>query len=208
MEKRRRTISKCRLCGFYQNPHKAIFSAAGRSQSLASSLSFFCAFQSQTSCSLNLLHHQGDKRADHQNARAAAISLKVKGERKQLIKLMHERLPLPVRRSAAPPLTRVTGKRHIVCQPKFGWQLWKRNGYICVYFYWPPGPNPVVTISTRVGPGSRLPPGPNPVVTISTRVGPGSRLLFRGTHFLDIFVCFFFSRHRLKLMRALDEEHK
>ena len=25
-----------------------------------------------------------------------------------------------------------------------------------VYFYWPPGPNPVVTISTRVGPGSRL----------------------------------------------------
>ena len=41
MEKRR-TISKCRLCGFYQNPHIAIFSAAGRSQSLAGSLSIFC----------------------------------------------------------------------------------------------------------------------------------------------------------------------
>ena len=27
---------------------------------------------------------------------------------------------------------------------------------VMVYFYWPPGPNPVVTISTRVGPGSRL----------------------------------------------------
>ena len=42
MEKRRSTISKCRLCGFYQIPHKAIFSAAGRSQSLAGRLSIFC----------------------------------------------------------------------------------------------------------------------------------------------------------------------
>ena len=157
MEKRRRTISKCRLCGFYQNPHIAIFSAAGRSQSLASSLSFFCAFQSQTSCSLNLLHHQGDKRADHQNARAAAISLKVKGERKQLINAWATSAPGPTFRCAATHAS--TGKRHVVCQPKFGWQLWKRNGYICVYFYWPPGPNPVVTISRRVGPGSRLAEG-------------------------------------------------
>ena len=45
---------------------------------------------------------------------------------------------------------------HVVSKPNFGSQLWRRNGYICVYFYWPPGPNPVVTISTRVGPGSRL----------------------------------------------------
>ena len=29
-----------------------------------------------------------------------------------------------------------------------------------VYFYWPPRPNPVVTMSTRVGPGSRLQSGP------------------------------------------------
>ena len=56
---------------------------------------------------------------------------------------------LPARRG-------LTGKGHVVCEPNFGSQLWKRNGYICVYFYWPPGPNPVVTISTRVGPGSRL----------------------------------------------------
>ena len=56
---------------------------------------------------------------------------------------------LPVRR-------RLTCKRRVVSKPNFGSQLWKRNGYICVYFYWPPGPNPVVTISTRVGPGSRL----------------------------------------------------
>ena len=45
----------------------------------------------------------------------------------------------------------LTGKRRVVCKPNFGLQLWKRNGYICVYFYWPPGPNPVVTMSTRLG---------------------------------------------------------
>ena len=36
-----------------------------------------------------------------------------------------------------------------------GFSLWT-NQSERVYFYWPPGPNPVVTISTRVGPGSRL----------------------------------------------------
>ena len=36
-----------------------------------------------------------------------------------------------------------------------GFSLWT-NQSECVYFYWPPGPKPVVTISTRVGPGSRL----------------------------------------------------
>ena len=43
---------------------------------------------------------------------------------------------------------------HVVSKPNFGSQLWRRNGYTCVYFYWPPGPNPVVTILTRVGLGS------------------------------------------------------
>ena len=57
---------------------------------------------------------------------------------------------------SAPGTSAHHGKRRVVCQPNFGWQLWKRNGYICVYFNWPPGPNPVVAISTRVGPGSRL----------------------------------------------------
>ena len=63
------------------------------------------------------------------------------------------------------------------CQPKFGWHcesgvvvhhpsgwgtsllegIFPLNERIRArYFYWPPGPNPVVTISTRVGPGSRL----------------------------------------------------
>ena len=42
----------------------------------------------------------------------------------------------------------LTGKRRGVCQPNFGWQLWKRNGYICVYFYWPPGSNCCVNIYT------------------------------------------------------------
>ena len=60
---------------------------------------------------------------------------------------------------SAPGTSAHHGKRRVVCQPKFGCQLWKRNGYICVYFYWPPGANPVVTISTRVGPGSRLEEG-------------------------------------------------
>ena len=36
-----------------------------------------------------------------------------------------------------------------------GFSLWTDQSER-VYFYWPPGPNPVVTISTRVGPGSRL----------------------------------------------------
>ena len=70
-----------------------------------------------------------------------------------------ERAPMPrlceLWRSA-PGTSAHHGKRRVVCQPNFGWQLWKRNGYICVYFNWPPGPNPVVAISTRVGPGSRL----------------------------------------------------
>ena len=50
-----------------------------------------------------------------------------------------------------PARRRLTGKRRvaIVCQPNFGWQLWKPNEYICVYFYWPPGPNPVVTIINK-----------------------------------------------------------
>ena len=69
-----------------------------------------------------------------------------------------------------PPRRRLTCKRRVVSKPNFGSQLWKRNGYICVYFYWPPGPNPVVTISTRVGPGSRL------LATVSSADGPGSRL--------------------------------
>ena len=43
MEKRKRTISTCRLCGIYQNPHFAIFSDAGRSQS-----------ESPIACQLNL----------------------------------------------------------------------------------------------------------------------------------------------------------
>ena len=36
-----------------------------------------------------------------------------------------------------------------------GFSLWTDQSER-VYFYWPPGPNPVVAISTRVGPGSRL----------------------------------------------------
>ena len=68
-------------------------------------------------------------------------------------------VPLPVRSDV--PQCRHSRESlresHVVSKPNFGWQLWRRNGYICVYFYWPPGPNPVVTISTRVGPGSRLP---------------------------------------------------
>ena len=47
-----------------------------------------------------------------------------------------------------------------------GFSLWTDQSER-VYFYWPPGPNPVVTISTRVGPGSRLcvPPADLPVWT-------------------------------------------
>ena len=37
---------------------------------------------------------------------------------------------LPARRG-------LTNKRRVVCQPNFGWQLWRRNGYICVYFTGP-----------------------------------------------------------------------
>ena len=42
-----------------------------------------------------------------------------------------------------------------------GFSLWTDQSER-VYFYWPPGPNPVVTISTRVGPGSRLTFGVSP----------------------------------------------
>ena len=58
-----------------------------------------------------------------------------------------------------------TSRRHfgvVACHPSGGelpflkgFSLWTDQSER-VYFYWPPGPNPVVTISTRVGPGSRL----------------------------------------------------
>ena len=47
-----------------------------------------------------------------------------------------------------------------VGKPPFlkGFSLWtSQSERVC--FYWPPGPNPVVTISTRVGPCSRLSDG-------------------------------------------------
>ena len=50
-----------------------------------------------------------------------------------------------------------------------GFSLWT-NQSERVYFYWPPGPNPVVTISTRVGPGSRLTLGLRPWVLCSVSI--------------------------------------
>ena len=83
-----------------------------------------------------------------------------------------------------PARRRLTCKRRVVCKPNFGSQLWKRNGYICAYFYWPPSPNPVVTISTRVGPGSRLARGVNVCLVLPTC-----------NQFINnfLFVCSFFS---------------
>ena len=50
-----------------------------------------------------------------------------------------------------------------------GFSLWTDQSER-VYFYWPPGPNPVVTMSTRVGPSSRL-----DVLRASRRLDRGSK---------------------------------